>query len=147
MAAAFRQNYLAKTAGLGIAHDSPHYDIRFRHQKTNGIMPELEANCCRGDRRVAMEVVFVFVVVVVAQVECDRSLVDDGAVAETSTDRIVAPHEGSDFVAGAGVPGYLPVVVANDANHEPLHALQANCPFKMKLIPTLVVGRGVLEVV
>ena len=47
-----------------------------------------EADCSRGNRRVALEMVMGVEFVIVAEIECDWHLVDDGTVAETGTDRI-----------------------------------------------------------
>jgi hypothetical protein len=58
-----------------------------------------------------MDAVFKVVLVIVPQVECDGTLVDDRAVAETRADRIDAAHEGPELVAGAGIPAYLALVI------------------------------------
>src|SRR5262249_309462 len=96
--------------------------------------------------RVALEVVLGAELMIVAKIECDRCLVDDSAVAETGPDRIDAALKGAELRPGARVAGYLPVIKADDTQHEPFYTLKASPPLPMKFVPTLVVDRGVLEV-
>jgi len=84
--------------------------------------------------------------VIVAQIQRDRSLVDDGGVAETGPDRVDAAFERAEFRSRARIAGYLAIVIADDAQHEPLHALKADRPLPMKLVSALVAHGIVLEV-
>jgi hypothetical protein len=72
-----------------------------------------EFDRCRCQRRVA---VFKVVFVIVAKVEGDRPVVDNGRVAESRSDRVDDTLERSNFVAGTGVAGQPAVVIADDAD-------------------------------
>jgi len=93
-----------------------------------------------------MDTVLELMFVIVAKIESNRPLVDDGAVAETGSDRIDAALERADLVTGAGVAGNLPIVIADDADHEPIRALKAHRPLPVKIVTAPVIGRDVLEV-
>ena len=95
---------------------------------TNGKpLARSEANRFQGNCRVALEVIMGAELVIVAKIECDWHLVDDGRVAETGPDRVDAAFEGP-----------RPRAVANRALAGKAGATSSAITSHLDLLPTFV---------